>query len=243
MLKGLLHILAWALLALYMVVTMGAVNAKMDHRVAKGVVVEIVNEDASEFIDREDIYKILKQQGWLFEGTSMDSISTEKMEARLSEFPWLENAECYKTVDDKIKINVSQRKPLVRVMAGHQNYYMDDSGHQMPPGIFTAAHVPVVTGVEPDSLLRNDVLNIIRFINEDEFLKAQIQQLNINRDREFVMIPRAGKQEIWFGEASDIATKFYKLKKLYKEEFGENGWNRYRVIDLRFDNQVVCTKK
>ncbi len=243
MLKGLLHIAIWGLLGLYMLITMGAVSSKLSHRVATDVQVNIVNKTAHDFFDKGDIRKILEDEGWNFEGKRLDSINTNTVEERLKEFAWLENAECYRTVGGGIKISVKQRTPIVRVMAGNQNYYMDKYGYQMPPGVFVAAHVPVVNGMVPDSLLRHEIIDIVSYLNTDDFLKAQIQQLYINSDKEFVLIPRAGKQEIVLGDANKIEQKFNKLIKLYQEEFGKNGWNRYRVIDLRFDNQVVCTKK
>lgn len=241
--KRILHIASWVALFAYMIVTMGNVSHTMSKRVCSGLEVEIMNSGKSHFVSTEDVVALLKKYKVDYKNKNIDSISTENIEQKLQSHPWLENVQCFKTVNNAIKINIWQRTPIVRVMCGSSNYYLDAIGNKMPTSLYNAAYVPVVTGVEPNLQIQNELISLIEFINNDRFLKSQIQQLHINRSKEFVLIPRAGKQEILFGSTTSMEGKFYKLKKLYKEEFGENGWNRYRVIDLRFNNQVVCTKK
>lgn len=241
--KNLIFILSWSGLLAYMVLTMGYISTEMNHRNCEGYKIEIKNADEGSFIEASDIQKILSKIQGNVDGLNVDDIKTDFIENELKINPWLYNAECYKTVDNHIKVNVWQRTPVVRFMNSRENYYMDSEGFKMPPAIFNVAYVPVVSGISPDSLLCIQILELIEYISDDRFLSAQIQQLYINADREFLLIPRAGNQEILFGNVASIEGKFNKLIKLYQEEFAENGWNRYRSIDLRFDNQVICTKK
>ncbi len=41
---------------------------------------------------------------------------------------------------------------------------------------------------------------------------------------------------------SDLAVKFRKLKILYNEGLKYEGWNNYEKINLKYKNQVICTK-
>ena len=41
---------------------------------------------------------------------------------------------------------------------------------------------------------------------------------------------------------ADTEQRLAKLKKLYTEAFNEIGWNRYKLIDLQYEGQVVCTR-
>lgn len=244
--RPLIYILSWGGLLVYMVITMGYISKEMNQRNCAGYIIDIRNSGSENFIENEDILKMLTAIQGKVVDVNIDEIPTEKIELQLKKNPWLQNAECFKTVDNHVKVNVWQRSPVLRFMSGNENYYMDDEGFKMPPAVFNVAYVPVVSGVSPDSLLQNQLLKLIDYIRDDKFLTAQIQQLYINNDREFLLIPRAGNQEILFGEAKtedQIEKKFNKLLKLYQEEFAEHGWNRYRSIDLRFDNQIICTKK
>ena len=243
MVKRILHIVSWVAMFVYMIITMGAISSEMSVRRCNDLVVEVMNGTGSIFVDANDIKSILKRNKLIYKNVRMDSISTENIELCLQAHPWMDDVQCFKTVNNCIKVNVWQRTPVVRVMTGRENFYLDAAGNRMPPTLNNAAYVPVVTGISPDSAVQSQLLILVDYINDDRFLKSQIQQLHINRSKEFVLIPRAGKHEILFGDVSWMEGKFSKLKTLYKEEFGENGWNRYRVIDLRFNNQVVCTKK
>jgi cell division protein FtsQ len=49
-----------------------------------------------------------------------------------------------------------------------------------------------------------------------------------------------GDQKIIFGEFADSMQKWKKLKVFYKEAMPFVGWRKYRNLDLRFRNQIVC---
>ena len=44
------------------------------------------------------------------------------------------------------------------------------------------------------------------------------------------------------GDAEDLDKKLYKLRLFYAEGLNKTGWNEYKVINLKYANQVVCTK-
>jgi cell division protein FtsQ len=88
-----------------------------------------------------------------------------------------------------------------------------------------------------------DALALALYINEDDFLRAQILQIYLNSKNEFELIPRIGAHQIILGDASGLEGKFFKLEVFYREGLRNVGWNNYQKIDLRFKNQVVCSKR
>jgi hypothetical protein len=64
--------------------------------------------------------------------------------------------------------------------------------------------------------------------------------VDITKEHAFEMTPKIGDQQIFFGDASDAAAKFRKLKLFYKNIIEHTGWNHYSSIDLQYDNQVVA---
>jgi cell division protein FtsQ len=87
-----------------------------------------------------------------------------------------------------------------------------------------------------------DVYTLARFISGDSFWKAQIEQIYVNNQFEIELIPRVGSHIIEIGTAENIEEKFENLKLLYLEGFNKIGWNQYERINLKYKNQVVCTK-
>ena len=94
-------------------------------------------------------------------------------------------------------------------------------------------HIPII----------KDIYNLASYINKDDFWKAQFQQIYVNENFEFELIPIVGDFNIIFGDISNIEKKFEKLKLMYKTGFNNEGWNKYKTINLKYKNQIVCTKK
>jgi cell division protein FtsQ len=118
------------------------------------------------------------------------------------------------------------------------------------------ANVPIATGaiktkysdtlnvLQPDApKVLTDLFRLSEFIFNEPFLKAQIEQIYVDPDREFELIPRVGRHIIVFGGTDRMEDKFDKLMLFYHEGLNKTGWEKYRVINLKFENQVVCTKK
>jgi cell division protein FtsQ len=83
----------------------------------------------------------------------------------------------------------------------------------------------------------------VKYISEDKFLSSQIVQIYYNGSGDFELIPRVGAHQIIFGDIKDYQLKFMKLKVLYEEGLKYEGWNKYVMINLKYKNQVICTKR
>jgi cell division protein FtsQ len=85
-----------------------------------------------------------------------------------------------------------------------------------------------------------DLFALSNDLRNDEFLHAQIEQVYVSSNKEFVLVPMVGDQKIIFGHYEDALDKFQNLKIFYKEGLPYEGWRKYRRIDLRYRGQVVC---
>lgn len=91
------------------------------------------------------------------------------------------------------------------------------------------------------------LLTFVKNLAEDDFWNAQIVQINLlagrgGRQPEVELIPRAGAHVIRLGHLENVEEKLDKLLGLYRHVLDYEGWNSVRYIDLRFENQIVCTK-
>ena len=159
----------------------------------------------------------------------------------------------------QLEIKVEQRKPIARIFNRNgYSVYIDDKGKTMQTSEFYTARVPVINGFvniksgEELSALTNDSLKnetlldelyeLTTYIRGNEFLKAQIEQIYVEKNGEIILIPKVGNQEIIFGKVEEIEKKFKKLLLFYKEGINPNNLNLYKTINLKFDNQIVCKK-
>ena len=71
-----------------------------------------------------------------------------------------------------------------------------------------------------------------------------MHQINVTNEKELELYLAVGNHKIIFGDAIDIEEKFKKLKIFYTDGLNKtDGWNKYSVINVKYKNQVVCTKK
>ena len=173
----------------------------------------------------------------------MCDINTRLLEEELSQHPLIENVECYRTPGCKIGIEVTQRLPILRVMANNgDNYYIDNKGKIMPiPN--SSAHVAVVTGYVDRDFAVKELYTLGVFLQAHPLWDAQIEQINVTQAKELELVPRVGEHIIFLGKPGNYEEKFEKLKTFYEKGLNQVGWNKYSRISLEFNNQIICTKK
>ena len=221
-----------------------------DVKLCKGVQIEISGVSNNYFIDKNDVYAIIKNFGGDSTGKkTLASIDLKKIEKELEKDVWVKNAELYFDNNDMLKVFVEEREPIARVFTAAGNtFYIDSSCMMLPLSNKFSARLPVFTDFvsdakilsAADSSLLCDVKNLSLKISADSFLMAMIDQVDITPNRTFEMIPKIGTQSIVFGDALDADAKFSKLKLFYKNIITQAGWNRYKAINLQYKDEVVA---
>lgn len=227
-----------------------AVRSK-ETKVCKGVEINITGVSNTFFIDKTDVYNIIKNFGGdSTQKKALASIDLGRIEKALEKDVWVKNAELYFDNNNFLKVSVEEREPIARLFTTTgSTFYIDSSCMMLPLSDKFSARLPVFTGFtsdakilsQKDSSLLSSVKNISIKILADTFLMAMIDQIDIDANRSFELVPKLGKQRIVFGDATDADTKFTKLKLFYKDVITQSGWNRYSVINLQYKNQVVAT--
>ena len=105
-----------------------------------------------------------------------------------------------------------------------------------------ASHTLVLSGHvnKLDSL--NEVVEFARFINDNPFWNAQIEQIYVEQNGEFSLAPRVGDQIVYLGSLENYSTKMRNLYALYTDGLHPREWNNYKEISLKYEGQIICTK-
>lgn len=100
----------------------------------------------------------------------------------------------------------------------------------------------------------DDIYNLIIFVEmveEDSFWRSELSQLDLSGDKKLGNMRlrfavRSGKFVVTFGEItgrkSALEGKMTRLQNFYEEALPRVGWDRYRDINIEFENQVVCKR-
>jgi cell division protein FtsQ len=265
--RKVVRISLWSLLICAFAMSVGFTTYRHHYMPCKSYDINI-SDSGSSFVDYNDIDQIIKDKFGGLKGRSMNEINIELLEKIIRNNPFVSNAEVFSTLDGIVKIEVAQRKPILRVFNyNDESFYIDNTGKFMPTSPKFTANVPVANGVivsrETDSipsaegLTKHSAMNdslfhpslmqglyiIAKFIYCDYFWSGQVEQLYANEDGDIELISRVGNHRIIFGDATRVKEKFDKLFLLYTKGFDKTGWNNYNIVNLKYNNQVVCTKK
>lgn len=240
----------WVLLGAGSIVLLVAAVNKKDTKQCRGIEVNISGVSNNFFIDKADVLKIINHfAGTGAVGKPIADFDLVKMESALKKDVWIKEAEMFFDNNEVLQVAVAEREPIARVFTpGGNTFYIDNTTKMLPLSEKFSARVPVFTGfpsearilTKPDSSLLGDIRDLSTQIQADSFLMAMIDQVDITSQRTFEMVPKIGNQVIVFGDASDAAAKFRKLKLFYKKVMLQMGWSKYSIINLQYKNQVVA---
>lgn len=245
------QLLLWVLCLGGLIGLMGFIEGKKDEAVCKDV--KIYMPGNQYFVERDEIDNILQTGSATLKGRRIANINIQQLEKKLQANPFVEFAKVYMDMDGIINVEVRQRVPILRVINKFgQDFYIDEKGYKLPMSPNFTARVLVANGDIDElfanrvdtmhSVLSRDIYRTAKFIQQDSLWDAQIEELYVNEQKEIEMIPRVGEHRILLGNADSLQSKFDNLYAFYTKAIPRVGWDAYKVINIKFANQVVGVK-
>lgn len=242
--KKALIVIGLCLLGGYLVFAAYYFEDKPKEDICTNFEVVVSGSDGEVFVNTKDIHKFVKEKGLDPVGVPLKDINTSDIEEVILTNQLIGKAAIYITNNNKIIAEIQERKPILRVISNTgENYYIDNTGERMPLSPRFTAYLPVATGSIKEDFAKTDLYNFTLFLSKDKFWNAQIEQIVVLPNKEIQLIPRVGDQVIILGGLENYKRKLDKLMTFYQNGLNETGWNKYSVINLKFDKQVVCTKR
>ena len=259
------HIVATCLIVIAFIISVGFASYKQSEMPCSGITINIHDSFGTGFVEETDIRQIIQNKFGSLEGKPLGSINISLLEKIINTNPFIYDAEVFSTIDGKLNIEVKQRIPVLRVINyNNESFYVDKEGIFMPPSEKFTARVPVANGfifdMESEKKVRvynynesidtsvskskiEQLFHIISYTNQSDFWNAAVEQLYINADGDIEMIPRVGNHTVILGDDKFLEEKFKRLFVFYCEGLNKKGWDKYSTINLKYKDQVVCTKK
>lgn len=236
----------------FLVLVVAAVRIR-NKQACKGISVEITNAGDNFFVEKSDIRNLLLSDKSINPvGKNLDDINMQVLENKIKTNPWIRDAEIFIGNNNQLNIKVTQKSPVGRIFTrSGSSYYIDEEGEKIPLINKFTARVPVFTNFPSDtsaaahvadSALFSQTVALSQFLIQDPFWMAMVDQVNINADRKFELIPKIGNQLIEFGDGTQIQEKFSKLLMFYQKAISTLGWERYDTIDIEYENEIVCSR-
>ena len=217
------------------------------NEVCQEIIININNQYDNYFIDEYDVLEMVTNGGEdVLVGRTFSDIALKVVEDRLKNQAYIEEGDVYKDLKGSLIANVYLRRPIARVLnkAGEDQYIAED-GVLLPTSKKFTSRVVLVSGLEIQDYksiheINGEVFEMINFIRKNPFWKAQVSQIEVNDSGEFILYPQVTKQYVEFGTVEDMKAKFKKLKVFYKNILPQQGWNKYKRINLKYKDQIIA---
>lgn len=197
--------------------------------------------DNAPFVKQETVNKLLIENKRDPSGIQKVELDLNKLEKTLDTQEMIEKSDVYVSIDGVLKAVVKQKTPIARVFEDGGSFYVDYEGNRMPLSTNFTARVPLVSGVI-NKKNNEDLAKLFRVIYEDPFLKKNIIGIQIMPNGSLKMLNRNFNYQIDFGRLMNMELKFKNYKAFFQKAVLDSSLYKYKKIDLRFTEQVVCTK-
>ena len=214
-----------------------ASNYFNNNRLIKDIDV-VIQPNSSFYISTDSIKNSIKRYIY----TTKDSISITKIEDELDKNTFVEKSQVYTMVGHKLFVNVKQKEPVARIITNDSIFYLDKNSNFMSLSKLHSADVPIIFGFNQFSDL-DYLTKISLMIRDDKFLNQNITQIIINDNQEINLKLSGLNTFIELGHNNKLEKKIQNLKAFYNRAIRKNDMEKYKEVNLQFENQVVAVKK
>ncbi len=250
-------ITADVILAGYLAVALTVFNKPDESKtLCTKLTIDVADSSTSGFIDAREVKRRLTAHSLNPMGKPIAAVSARDIEDMLRRSPFINTAECHKTIGGEVCITVTQRMPVIRIKADDgSDYYIDDKNCIMPNSSFTSDLI-IASGRFGQKFATQYIAPMARTLMADDLWRNLVEQIHVTDTYGIEIVPRVGDHIVYLGnipECKDskvrdeaveafVRRKMTRLVKFYRYGLSHAGWNRYDYIDLEFDNQIICRR-
>jgi len=241
--RKLLTIFGCVLLALYVLVACVWANFMADEELCKGLEggkVAVVDDRNTGFVSEDELTAEIMPLLGNLQSRKLSEIDLDSLHRYLSGLDKIETAEVMRLNNNELRISVVPMVPVARVWPprGH-SYYVNREGKKIRATSRYRLDVPQIAGNYPPEKL----LPLLDYLNSHEEEGRLITMISANDSTDIILVPAIRGHVINLGDVSGIDDKFSRLKRFYSEVMPAKGWEYYDTISLKWDHQVVATRR
>jgi len=215
-------------------------------RRCKGLEIKIKDASEQVLVTKTDIERWVTQNGNdPLEGKIIEKVDLAKVEKNVLESGYIASCQAYFDLQGYLNLDVEVYRPVARVLGNSQpDRFIDAKGNIFPGSPHFSPNVLLISGDFFDTkrqLKQNkDLVKLINILDQDDFWKAQIHQLDINKFQEIKMLPLLGNHIVEFGKPEKAESKLRKLMIFYTQILPQKKWSGFSNVSVKYDGQIVC---
>lgn len=204
--------------------------------------IKVDHESGRYFVNDSLVQKIVRGKQLRVQDTPLGNMDIAKIEYILNRNSFVQTSQIYQDINGVMKVQIQQEIPIARINTGADEYYLSEELTKIPLSNLYSAKVIMVGGTITEEDFEG-LKKMTHYIMADKLLKKHIIAIKKEKPNSFILLINKGDYIIEFGELNNFQEKFDKLLLFYEQYLGKVGLNYYKKINLRFNNQIVATKR
>lgn len=205
------------------------------------LVCRIMDADERTYVDEAELVALLKRHNAYPVGEYLHRVNLQQMENLVREHPMVRTAECYTSEDGSVRLRITQRVPLLKVITANESYFVDTDRKRMPVREEVRDTVLCVTGKVGEQAAVGYIADFADWLQDNVYWQPRIATLEVQDPRHVRLHQRRKGETILLGELDGYERKLQNAKRFYLQTECISK-PHYTALDLRFRAQVVGIK-
>lgn len=181
-------------------------------------------------------------------GMSLFDVNLDVIRKNILSQHYIKSVDVVRELPDKLCITVQERQPIAAIV-GERVMFLDEEGMVLPPYEGAMFDVPFIRGVESVNvagvrITDSRLLEVLELLRRARSLDGGevyhlISEVHIVPNGELVLYSSDAGVKILLGNV-DPTGKLHVLKAFWDQFVLQRGADRLRLIDLRFEDQVIA---
>lgn len=209
----------------------------------QAIVYEILDSRQRMYVDEDQLNLTLAKAGLYPVDRPLSELSLSKMEQTFKDHPMIETAECFLQPDNVVKVQLTQRVPLLRVDLPKDTFLIDAHRKRMEYRPSVQDKVLLVKGNVDEELASTQLADLAQWLKGNGYWRNRIDSVvMVTPEMMHLYIHDKPLVKIIMGEIEGYDTKLAKLKTYMENGQEATKDKNYTELDLRFKDQVVGRK-
>lgn len=254
------QIALYIIAALTFVVLLVVSNLARRNAPVKGVTVTLDYQGGDTMVlPRQVATWVLRQMPTLL-GTPVKDVNKNAVEQMMQHNPWLAATRVHVSVGGNLRVQAAQRVPVLHLFYQEREFFLDETGSYMPlcgqggsnvlvgNGFFNVALPKVLDSLNLSQMekTRNfrlkEMWTVAVYLRQHPDYGVLFDQMFMDEHGDIRLVPKVGNHIVLLGDAGNLDAKFHDLLAFYRDGCSKVGWDTYRQISVKYQQQVIGSR-
>lgn len=235
-----LSLLSFVLLLVLVV----AANVWRRHSMVRDVRVEIDYCGADTLVTGRMVAELIRHEMPSVDSVMLRDVDLKAVEQAASKSPYITQCQASTSIGGAVVLYAVQRRPVVRVFVGQEEFYLDSEGFRVPLSPYGSSDVVVASGnLSSKGKNLKEVWQLACYLDQHPEVGPLFDQIYRDAKGDLYLTPKLGSHVVQVGSVENLDDKFQNLVALYTRGLPQAGWETYKQVSVKYRDQVVCTKR